>query len=132
MARNDGAWRSRSNLGAAKHLKILSFRREAVNPYPIHFAKLIGTHTWPNRTSFHNGQPSNLSSIMEVECETKSDQIIGLLAIPFRKAKNEDIAEALVLLVDTRQAVPDFCKASSPRTRATLASTKTPTKKVKS
>ncbi|MCJ1466828.1 hypothetical protein MMC07_005449 [Pseudocyphellaria aurata] len=48
MARGDLA----QILGAATHLKFLDLRMEAVNPYPIHFARLISTHTWPNLHKF--------------------------------------------------------------------------------
>lgn len=39
-------------LGAAKHLEILDLRMEFVNPNPILFAELVGSHTWPNLRKF--------------------------------------------------------------------------------
>ncbi|MCJ1462364.1 hypothetical protein MMC07_000964 [Pseudocyphellaria aurata] len=57
---------------------------------------------------------------------SKADVADNWNLLPQRN-KNEDIAEALVkFMVDTRQAVSDFSRASSPRTRATLISTITP------
>lgn len=34
-------------LGAAKHLEILDLRMDVVNANPVHFAEIIGTHSWP-------------------------------------------------------------------------------------
>lgn len=34
-------------LGAAKHLETLDLRMDMINPDPVRFKKIIGTHTWP-------------------------------------------------------------------------------------